>query len=322
MEPVFTESDRREARTLARRLDRWPRLRMTSWFGRLALNLGLRIAELYPDKSARDPRIRREGREVEALGRQVDVRIFRPRGECKGVVVEVHGGGFTIGNARMSDADNASLAADAGFAVVAVDYRLAVHHPLHASIDDCEAVLCWAIANGRAEFGHDALLLLGKSAGSHLAASALLRLRDRHGLADRVAGALLYFGIYDLAGTAMVRAAGPDTLILHGPTIRHVLRDLTPGLTDEQRRTPEWSPLGADLSALPPALFVVGALDPLLEDNMLMARRWREASGNARLIVAPDSPHDFIRFETGIARKVRDCSRGWLTARARFSSSG
>lgn len=314
--PIFTEDDRREAWRLARRLDKLPRLRMTSWPGRLALNAALRLVQLWPEKSLRDPRLRYEKRRIEALGRAVDVRVFRPVGPCRGVVVEVHGGGFTIGNARMSDADNAELAVRAGLAVVAVDYRLALHHPLSALIDDVETAACWTIANCGAEFGTDAVLLLGKSAGSHLAALALLRLRDRHDLAGLIRGALFYFGLYDLAGTAMVRSAGADTLILHGPTIRHVLRDLTPGMTDTDRRGPDWSPLCADLKGLPPALFTAGELDPLLEDNLLMARRWNEASGNAELIVAPNSPHDFTRFRTQVARKVRDHAQAWLAARA------
>jgi acetyl esterase len=51
------------------------------------------------------------------------------------------------------------------------------------------------------------------------------------------------------------------------------------------------SPAYAELSDLPDALFAVGSLDPLLEDSMLMAERWRAAGSCARLIVVPDGPH-------------------------------
>ena len=73
----------------------------------------------------------------------------------------------------------------------------------------------------------------------------------------------------------MVCAAGPETLILHGSTVRATLCKLTPGMTEEQRHDPAVSPLYADLSRLPPALFVVGAKDMLLEDSERMAVRWQ-----------------------------------------------
>ena len=46
----------------------------------------------------------------------------------------------------------------------------------------------------------------------------------------------------------------------------------------EERRDPDISPLYADLSDMPPALFLVGTADPLLDDTLFMERRWRCAA--------------------------------------------
>jgi len=278
MTPNFTRADIDEARRFNAKLARLPRLRMKTAIGRVALNFLLRVAELYPLMRGGQTTATRSLRTIDALGRRVKLRIFRPQGKIRGVVLDCHGGGWTIGNARMADDQNAELAATIGAAVVSVDYRLALANPLSALVDDCEAAAMWTIEHAAHEFGTSRLVVKGSSAGAHLAAATLLRLRDRGLPIRRVAGAMLYFGLYDFAGTAMVRAAGPETLILDGPTVRTTLCELTPEMDDDERRDPAVSPLYADLSNLPPALFVVGTRDMLLEDSERMAARWRDAT--------------------------------------------
>ena len=161
--------------------------------------------------------------------------------------------------------------------------------PIGAVVNDCEAAAVWTLQHARCEFGSERVVVKASSAGAHVAVLALLRLRDRHKAFDRIVGAALYFGLYDFSGTPMVRRAGPETLVLHGPTVRSTLCKLTPGMSDDERRDPSLSPLYADLRSLPPALFIVGAEDMLLEDNERMEARWRAASGNAALLVAPNT---------------------------------
>ena len=314
MFPEFTLADVAEARGLNAKLDKLPRFRMRTWLGRIALNALLWTTEIFPWMRGSLTNARKELRAVEALGRKVKVRIFTPMGACRGVVLDFHGGGWTIGNARMSDDQNEELASRLGVAVVSVDYRLALSGPIDAVVDDCEAAAVWTIENASKEFETNRIVIKGASAGAHLAALTLLRLKDRDA-ADRVHGAMLYFGLYDFAGSSMVREADPKTLLLHAPTVRATLCDLTPGMTEEDRRSPSISPLYADLGSLPPALFVVGAEDMLLEDNERMEARWRAANGNSTILVAPASPHAFNRMKTAIAKKVEVFVDSWILDR-------
>lgn len=326
MQIELTNADRAEAGGLNVRLDRLPRLRMTTTAGRIGLNLILQAVEVAQSFVRRDPRVRRTRVTVRALGRSVKLRIYEPvagvaeappggtRGGVRGVVLDLHGGGWTIGNARFDDAPNTALAARLGLVVVSVDYRRAVTLPISAQVDDCEAAAVWTICNITRRFGTRALVVKGASAGSHLAAAMLLRMRDA-GAAGAVRGVALYYGLYDFSGTPMVRAAGPETLLLDAPTVRVTLCKLTPGMTDAERRAPAISPVYANLSGLPPAMFVVGGNDMLLEDSQRMAARWRAASGNADLLVVPDSPHAFTKFDTAAARKTTAAVDAWIIDR-------
>ncbi|AZF06370.1 alpha/beta hydrolase [Pseudomonas sp. R5-89-07] len=240
----------------------------------------------------------------------VPVRILRPAGTPKGVVLDIHGGGWVIGNAQMNDDLNLGMVRACDVAVVSVDYRLAVNTPVEGLLEDCLAAARWLLEDCP-EFADLPVVFVGESAGGHLAAATLLALKQWPPLLKRVSGAVLYYGVYDLTGTPSVRTAGPQTLLLDGPGMVTALRLLTPGITDEERRQPPLSPLYGDFAGMPPALMFVGELDPLKDDTLLIAERW----ANVEAHLLPESAHGFIHFPVAMADRVLVYSRGWITAR-------
>lgn len=237
------------------------------------------------------------------------MRILRPSGKPKGVVLDIHGGGWVIGNAQMDDDLNLGMVNACDVAVVSVDYRLAVDTPVEGLMDDCLAAARWLLTTE--EFAGLPVIVVGESAGGHLAAATLLALKQWPELLKRVSGAVLYYGVYDLTGTPSVRAAGPDTLLLDGPGMVEALRMLTPGLSDDERRRPPLSPLYGDFEGLPPALMFVGELDPLKDDTLLIAERWP----GAEAYLLPEAAHGFIHFPVVMAGSVLANSRQWIDAR-------
>jgi acetyl esterase/lipase len=244
-----------------------------------------------------------------ASERAIDREIVGPAGPIRlrtivpdrvdGVLLHIHGGGFMAGSPELTDLLHEIIADSVHVAVVSVDYRLAPEHPYPGAPDDCEAAAVWLVEHARAEFGSDRLLIGGESAGAHLSAATLLRLRDRHDAADRVLGANLVFGVYDLSGTPSQRGvgvSGPD--LLTPEFVALATEAFTPGLTIEQRRDPDMSPLYAELHGLPPALFSVGTNDHLLDDTLLLAARWELAGNRAELLVYPEAPHGFLGMPT------------------------
>ena len=184
----------------------------------------------------------------------VPCRVFRPIEPPKAVYLHFHGGAMILGSPLMNDVSNADLAERLGLAVVSVDYRLAPEHPFPAGSDDCLAVAAWLVEHAEAWFGTGDLLVGGESAGGYFAALTLLRIRDELGAIDRVRGANLVFGVYDLGGTPATHGFRPSDTpdILDLDTFAFVHECYLPGRTRDEARVPEISPLYADLQR-PPA---------------------------------------------------------------------
>jgi acetyl esterase/lipase len=251
---------------------------------------------------------RAEERMVQAGGRSVTVRVIEPQGTPRAVYLDIHGGGFYLGTAAMGDADNEEMANELDVAVVSVEYRLAPEHPWPAGPDDCETAALWVVERAMSEFGTDRLVIGGGSAGAHLSVVTLLRMRDRHDAASRFAAADLVFGLYDLSGTS------PSGRIFAAPSQFYIDAYLR-RLPKKRRTEPDISPLFADLTGLPPALFTIGTLDPFYEDNLAMAMRWLAAGNLSELAVYPESPHAFTVFPTAMAHAAGQRQREWLAER-------
>ena len=249
-----------------------------------------------------------EQRTIPGPGGELPIRLFLPD-DPQGVFLHIHGGGHTIGASHHLDPQNTELATEGGVAVVSVGYRLAPEHPFPAGPDDCEAAAAWLVEHAAAEFGRDVLLIGGESAGAHLAALTLLRMRDRHGYTG-FRGANLVYGVYDLSMTPSQRNWGNRNLILSTPIIEWFGSHFVPM---ELRRDPAVSPLYADLADLPPALFTVGTLDPLLDDTLFMAARWEAAGNRAEVAVYPGGVHAFDYFtDLGLGRRARRRMAGFV----------
>jgi acetyl esterase/lipase len=311
--PEFSASELAEARRMNRWLMYAPRFRAPSPLSRKMVQAMLGASQALAPMGARG--VVASMRRIEWKGRSFGLRILKADGPVRGVYLDYHGGGWVIGNAAMDDRVNTRIARDCGLVVVSVDYALLPEIQLPEMIEQCAAAGDWLFEHGEAEFGASDIFVGGESAGAHLAACTLLRLRDTRADFHRLKGAVLFYGPYDLSCTPSVRSARRDTLVLHGPAMTGGMAGLLPGMSEDQRRDPAFSPLYADLRGLPPGLLLCGTLDPLIDDSRLMAERWQAANGNAQLAIVPEAPHAFNRFFTRIASRTNAFVRAWIGKR-------
>src|SRR5690606_27752911 len=152
-----------------------------------------------------------------------------------------------------------TLSRAAGVTVALADYRLAPEHKFPAAHDDGAAVLSALVA----EYGAANVAVGGDSAGGGLALATLPTLRDR--AESLPSSAVFISALLDLtaSGPSVDEFDGKDIAVSRGS----ILNIGGAYLQGHDPKDPQVSPLFGDLGALPPALFMVGSGEVLLDDS-------------------------------------------------------
>jgi len=166
----------------------------------------------------KDPRVAIERDVVFTdAGSRGHLDIYRPADrdtEGAPVLLQIHGGGWTIGRKDQQGLPLMLHLASKGWVCVAINYRLAPRDAFPAQIVDVKKGIAWVKEHIR-EYGGDPdyVVLTGGSAGGHLAALAALTPGDatyQPGFEDAdtsVQAAIPHYGVYDFAGSTGLRSA-------------------------------------------------------------------------------------------------------------------
>jgi acetyl esterase/lipase len=170
-------------------------------------------------------------------------------------VVVIHGGGWDSGDRAQLPALNSWLARR-GYAVAAMDYRLAPQHPWPAQADDVAAALGW-LKEHAAALGLDAgkFVLLGRSAGGQIATAFAYGRPD-----PAVRGVVALYAPHDLN---FAWQYGREDDVLNS---LQLLRNYLGGPPDGKTRALYDSGSAWQLAtkSAPPTLLMHGALDTLV----------------------------------------------------------
>lgn len=205
----------------------------------------------------------------ERHGRRGRLDVYRQRATDRQdapVLVQVHGGGWTLGSKDHQAIPLMHHMAARGWVCLAINYRLSPRDPFPAHIVDVKRALAWAREHAQ-EYGGDPsfLAITGGSAGGHLAALAALTPGDpewQPGFEDAdtsLDAAVPFYGVYDFAGaTGTPRSAELRDRFL-GPRV--LFQDSRERLGDFQRASPLLQ-VGPDA---PPTMVIHGVRDSLVE---------------------------------------------------------
>ncbi|MGY2703695.1 alpha/beta hydrolase fold domain-containing protein [Nocardioides sp. HB32] len=259
--------------------------------------------------------------------------VYRPaagdrRGqEAAPVLLQVHGGAWTIGTKDQQGIPLMQHLAAKGWVCVAINYRLAPRDPFPAQIIDVKRAIAWIRGNIE-EYGGDPeyLAITGGSAGGHLAALAAVTPNDpayQPGFEEAdtsVAVAVPHYGVYDFAGSTGLRSAEQMRDRFLAPRVVRRTWAETPKVFEAG------TPLLRITDEAPDFFVLHGAHDSLVsvEQARLFVQRLRERSG-ATVVYAelPGAQHAFDVFPSiRSAHVVRAIDRylhwhwnGWRRAR-------
>ena len=205
----------------------------------------------------------------------------------EGVMLYLHGGGYTCGGLEYALGFGAALADECGVRVFCGAYRLAPGHRFPAAVEDAAEAYRYLLEKG---YPPAQISLCGESAGGGLCYSLCMYLRQQ-GL--------------PLPGSIVAISPWTDLTCDRESYEENRERDVS--LSEQQLKffaecytdTPEnplASPLLGDLSGMPPSLIFAGGDEILLSDSGELHRLLREQGCVSRLVVRPERWHAYLLY--------------------------
>lgn len=211
-----------------------------------------------------------------------------PRDERRqGVILYLHGGGYTCGDLEYAKGFGSVLAAECGIRAFCPAYRLAPEDPYPAALEDALTAYRYLLDKG---YSPEHIALCGESAGGGLCYALCLKLKE---LGMAMPGCIVTVSPWvDLtnSGESFVKNEEKDPSLT-----REILEFFSDAYTDEPK-DPLVSPLFGDLTGMPPSLIFVGGDEILLDDARMLHDKLVGSGCQSRLILHPERWHGYLLY--------------------------
>ncbi|OJT12436.1 AB hydrolase superfamily protein B1A11.02 [Trametes pubescens] len=281
-------------------------------------------SEVAPSKAYHKPFLPLENtydvqdRKVSVDDGEITVRCIVPVAadelETFPVLVNMHGGGWSVGSIDLDDYFLRKVAVDLQLSIVNVDYRLAPEYPFPTAVTDCLAALKWVASNTALLKGDlsKGFLVCGHSAGANLAAVLAHEARDDpffRGPGRQLTGQILREPLV-IHPDAYPEKLKPEMRSMeenkYMPPLTRATADFVVALYNPVRNDSRFSPLLYTSHHDLPRAFVQGmALDILRDDARAYAKALREAGVECRHIEYPGVSHGFHHNYPAITAAIR-----------------
>lgn len=216
----------------------------------------------------------------------------------EGVILYLHGGGYTCGGLEYAKGFGATLSVQCGIRVLCAAYRLAPENRYPAALEDALEAYRYLLGKG---YSPEHITLCGESAGGGLCYALCLKLKA-----------------LDLPLPGGIIAISPWTDLTAGGDSYEKNREVDPSMTAEllafyagcytdDRYDPFVSPLFGNLEELPPSLIFVGGDEIMLSDSEQMHEKLLDSGCRSTLVVAQDRWHGYVLY--GLAEDQKDFER-------------
>lgn len=228
-----------------------------------------------------------------------------PRDERRqGIILYLHGGGYTCGGMEYARGFGSTLAVQCGIRVFCAAYRLAPENSYPAPLEDAVEAYRYLLEKG---YGAQSILLCGESAGGGLCYSLCLKLKEL--------GLPQPGGIVAISPWTDLTASGPSYEENReiDPSMSAKTLDFYASCYTVDRTDPLVSPLFGELTGMPPSLIFVGGDEIMRSDGELLHEKLLSQGCESSLTVAPERWHGYILFGLAEDRKDMDAINHFLT---------
>ena len=229
----------------------------------------------------------------ETFSREHDFRNFQgawimPKDERRtGVILYLHGGGYTCGSLEYAKGFASTLATECGVRVFCAAYRLAPEHPYPAALEDALESYEYLLKKG---YPARQILLCGESAGGGLIYALCLKLKEL--------GRPLPCGLVGISPWTDLTSSGAsfETNRDVDPSMTRELLTFYAGCYTQTPEEPLCSPLFGDLHGLPPSLLFVGGDEVMLDDTRMLHEKLLKSGCRSKMHIAPERWHAYVLY--------------------------
>ncbi len=226
---------------------------------------------------------------ADAAGYRNSLDVYQPKSPDSSdaaprpIVIEVHGGGWVVGNNYEQGVPLLTHLVDNGWLGFSINYRLAPKAKFPEQVIDVKRAIAWVKEHAH-EYGGDPsfIAVTGGSAGGYLTAMAALTANDpefQPGFEEvdtSIQAAVPFYGVYDIVDEAGVMVKGFHSRFME-PLVMGIKVD------EDPERWTRYNPLDRIREDAPPMMMIHGTLDTLapVEQAREFASRMRATSDHA-----------------------------------------
>lgn len=205
----------------------------------------------------------------------------------QGVILYLHGGGYTCGDLDYTLGFGSTLAVECGSRVFCPAYRLAPEFPFPAALDDALVSYQYLLQKG---YSPKEITLCGESAGGGLCYALCIRLKT---INLPLPGSIIAISPWvDLTASGSSYLENKE----NDPSLSQGILDFFSGCYTQDKQNPLVSPLFGDLTQMPPTLLFVGSDEILLDDSVMLHKKLQDSGCISHLIVAPQRWHGYVLY--------------------------
>lgn len=220
--------------------------------------------------------------------------IFPKKQKLTGVILYLHGGGYTAGSLGYARGFGSVLADRNGMDTFCAAYRLAPEHPFPAALEDALEAYRYLLEKG---VGKE-IFLCGESAGGGLIYALALRIQELGLTMPKALIAISPWADLTVSGASIEENRESDPCLAP-----ESLRCFVEAYAPPDPKDPLVSPVFAHFTDMPPSIIFAGSDEILLDDAVRLHTELTERGNRSTLFIRKGLWHAYVLYGVREARE-------------------